>query len=73
LVVRLASFDHEKRYLAKLTLETLLKDGRINPFYIEKIYNQKVEEFDSILMEKGKEALTQLNLTMMKPEIVKAI
>jgi len=73
LVVRVASFDHEKRFLARKTLEAMLKDGRINPFYIEKTYNQMVSELDNLLMERGKEALTTLNLTMMKPEIVKTI
>jgi len=73
LVVRVSSFDHEKRFLAKRTLEALLKDGRINPHYIEKTYNQMVTDLDTILLEKGKEALNKLNLTMMKPELVKAI
>ncbi|MFZ2150910.1 MAG: Rnase Y domain-containing protein [Candidatus Absconditicoccaceae bacterium] len=73
LVVRLSSFDSEKRFVAKKTLEMLVKDGRINPFYIEKIHNQVLEELDNILTEKGKEALTMLNLTMMKPEIVRCI
>gem|GEM_PF-4863839 len=30
----------------------LVKDGRINPFYIEKIHNQVIEELDNILTEK---------------------
>lgn len=73
LVVRLSSFDSEKRFIAKRALELLVKDGRINPFYIEKIYNQVLEELDAMLTEKWKEALSMLNLTMMKPEIVKTI
>ncbi|MCF7835034.1 ribonuclease Y [Candidatus Gracilibacteria bacterium] len=73
LVVRLSSFDSEKRFIAQKTLEMLVKDGRINPFYIEKIHNQVLEELDSILTEKGKEALNMLNLPMMKPEIVRTI
>lgn len=73
LTVRLSSFDNEKRFVAAKTLETLLKDGRINPHYIEKTYNQVVNELDTILKEKGKEALNELNLPMMKPEIVKTI
>ena len=72
-VVRLSSFDHEKRFVAAKTLELLIKDGRINPVYIEKIYNQVLEDLETIFMEKGKEALTTLNLPMMKPEIVKTI
>jgi ribonuclease Y len=52
LVVRLSSFDSEKRFIAKRALEILVKDGRINPFYIEKIYNQVLEELDAMLTEK---------------------
>ena len=47
--------------------------GRINPFYIEKTFNEVSAELGNTLIEKGKEALTILNLTMMKPEIVKMI
>ena len=72
-VVRLSSFDHEKRFIAAKTLELLIKDGRINPVYIEKIYNQVVEDLQNFFMEKGKEALNTLNLPMMKPEIVSVI
>ncbi|MDR2416064.1 MAG: Rnase Y domain-containing protein [Candidatus Peribacteria bacterium] len=71
--VKLSSFDHEKRFLAAQTLELLIKDGRINPMYIEKIYNQVVEELQTTFMEKGKEALNLLNIPMMKPEVVKTI
>lgn len=73
MVVRLSSFDNEKRFIAATVLEKLVKDGRINPHHIEKIHKQVVEDLPNILIEKGKEALTQLNLPMMKPEIVKYI
>jgi len=71
MVVRISSFDNEKRFIAATVLNRLVKDGRINPHYIEKFYNQVVEDLPNILMEKWKEALTQLNLPMMKPEVVK--
>lgn len=73
LVVRLSSFDAEKRYVASLVLQRLVKDGRINPFYIEKTFNEVMAELENLFIEKWKEALTILNLTMMKPEIVKMI
>ena len=72
-VVRLSYFDHERRFIAAKTLELLIKDGRINPVYIGKIYNQVVEDLQNLFIEKGKEALTILNLPMMKPEIVTMI
>jgi ribonuclease Y len=71
--VKISSFDHEKRFLAAQTLEVLVKDGRINPMYIEKIYNQRLEELQNTFMDKGKEALNILNIPMMKPEVVKTI
>ncbi|MDR3168496.1 MAG: Rnase Y domain-containing protein [Candidatus Peribacteria bacterium] len=71
--VKISSFDNAKRFIAARTLELLIKDGRINPMYIEKVYNQVVEDLQNTFMEKGKEALSILNIPMMKPEIVKTI
>ena len=73
LSVRISSFDCEKRFVAAKTLELLIKDGRINPFYIEKVFNQVTADLQTTLMEKGKEALTVLNIPMMKPEVVRSI
>ena len=73
LTVRVSSFDSEKRYIASVMLQRLIKDGRINPFYIEKTYNEVVAELQGILAEKGKEALAMLNIPMMKPDLVKMI
>jgi ribonuclease Y len=50
--VKLSSFDHEKRFIAAQTLEKLVKDGRINPMYIEKIYNQVVADLEQTFIEK---------------------
>lgn len=73
LLVRLSSYDNEKRFLATETLKRLVKDGRINPVYIEKIYNEVVAGFDNLLIDKGKEALMMLNIPMMKPDVVKMV
>lgn len=73
LTVRVSSFDSEKRYIASIMLQKLIKDGRINPFYIEKTYNEVVADLQTLLAEKGKEALAMLNIPMMKPELVKMI
>jgi len=73
LTVRVSSFDSEKRYIASTMLQKLIKDGRINPFYIEKTYNEVVADLQNLLTEKGKEALALLNIPMMKPDLVKMI
>ncbi len=69
-VVRISCYEHEKRFIWSTTLKRLIKDGRINPYYIEKIYNDVLEEFDDIILEKWKEALHILNIPMMNPDIV---
>jgi ribonuclease Y len=73
LVVKLSSHDHEKRFIAVETLKKLIKDGRINPVYIEKIYTEVINNLEQSFIEKGKEALAMLNIPMMKPEVVKMI
>lgn len=73
LVVKLSSFDPEKRFIASETLKKLIKDWRINPIYIEKYHKEISLWLSDILLDKWKEALSILNLGMMKPEIVKMI
>ena len=73
LLVRVSSFDHEKRFLAVEALKKMIKDAKINPYYIEKMYGEMVSSLDEILSNKWKEALNMLNLPMMKPEIVRMI
>lgn len=73
MVVKLSSHDHEKRFMATETLKRLLKDGRINPVYIEKLYAEVLNSMDQVFIEKWKEALAMLNIPMMKPEVVKMI
>jgi ribonuclease Y len=73
LIVRLSCYDHEKRWIAGEVLKVLMKDGRINPVYIQKVYDEMVANFDSMLMEKGKEALAELNMPPQKPDITRMI
>lgn len=73
LVVKLSSYDAEKRFLAAETLKRLIKDGRINPVYIEKMYTELSKNMDELLMNKGKEALQIVNLPAQHPDILKMI
>ena len=72
-VVKISSFEPEKRFIAKIVLQKLIKDGRINPVYIEKYYNETVRELPEILKEIWKETLLELWIPMMKPEILEYI
>ena len=72
-VVKISSFDPEKRFIAKITLEKLIQDWRINPVYIEKHYKETANELPEILKEIWKETLLELWIPMMQPEILEYI
>ena len=72
-VIVLSSFDPLRREIAKVTLETLIKDGRIHPARIEELYDKICEDYKKIIREKGEEALFELGISKVDPEIVELI
>ena len=72
-VIVLSSFDPLRREIAKTTLEALIKDGRIHPARIEELYNKVCEDFKTIIREKGEEALFELGIAKVSPEIVELL
>ena len=72
-VIVLSSFDPLRREIAKVTLETLIKDGRIHPARIEELYDKVCEDYKNIIREKGEEALFELGISKMDPEMVSLI
>ena len=72
-VIVLSSFDPLRREIAKVTLETLIKDGRIHPARIEELYDKVCEDYKKIIREKGEEALFELGISKVDPEIVELI
>ena len=72
-VIVLSSFDPLRREIAKVTIENLIKDGRIHPARIEEIYDKVCEDFKTTIREKGEEALFSLGVTRVNPELVTLI
>ena len=72
-VIVLSSFDPLRREIAKVTLETLIKDGRIHPARIEELYDKVCEDYKKIIREKGEEALFELGISNVDPEIVELV
>ena len=66
----LSSFDPYRREIARLTLETLIKDGRIHPSRIEEVYDKTLKEMKANLIEIGNNALFELGITKMAPELI---
>ena len=72
-VIVLSSFDPLRREIARVTLEQLIKDGRIHPARIEELYDKVSEDFKTMIREKGEEALFNLGLAKMNPELITLI
>jgi len=69
----ISSFDPLRREIARLTLETLIKDGRIHPARIEELYDKMCNDVNQKIKEYGKEALYQLGLSRMDSELVEIV
>lgn len=52
--VRLSCFDPVRREIARISLERLIKDGRIQPTRIEEVVNKVRQEMDKITFEAGR-------------------
>ena len=69
----ISSFDPLRREIARLTLETLIKDGRIHPARIEELYAKTCADVKQTIKEFGKNALYELGLSKMDPELVEIV
>ena len=69
----ISSFDPYRREIAKITIETLIKDGRIHPTRIEEIYDKTCKDMNAKTTELGNDAIVELGLTKFDPELVTLI
>lgn len=69
----LSSFDPLRREMARITLETLIKDGRIHPSRIEEVYDKVSKDLKAKILEYGENALFQLGIAKMAPELIELI
>ena len=69
----ISSFDPLRREIARLTLETLIKDGRIHPGRIEEVYDKTCTDVNTQIREYGKEVIYELGLSKMDSELVEII
>ena len=71
--VVLSSFDPLRREIARVTLESLIKDGRIHPTRIEELYDKVCKDMKQKLTEYGQETTFELGLTKFDPELIETI
>jgi len=69
----ISSFDPLRREIAKITIETLIKDGRIHPARIEEVYDKVTKDMNEKITEMGNETCYELGLTKVDPKLVNLI
>jgi ribonuclease Y len=71
--VVLSGFDPVRREVARLTLERLVADGRINPARIEEEVARVRAELDETLRQVGEDAAVRAGVPGLAPEVVKLL
>ena len=71
--VVLSCFDPIRRESARLTLEKLVSDGRIQPARIEDLHEKSKAEVERAIQEGGEWAVLETGITDMHPELVRVL
>ena len=72
-MVLISSFDPVRREVARVALDSLVKDGRIHPASIEDFVKRAQEEIELHTTEAGEAAVAKLNINGLHPEIIKLL
>lgn len=67
--IMLSSFDPIRRQIARIALERLLQDGRIQPAKIEKEVELAQEEINKVIKDEGERAIYETGITPLDPRI----
>jgi ribonucrease Y len=71
--ITLSSFDPVRREIARVALETLLSDGRIQPAKIEEVVEKARAEVGTIVRKMGEKAAYEAGVTNLHPDLVKIL
>ena len=72
-LITITCFNPVRREVARLALEHLIRDGRIQPGRIEDVVKKYQNEIDQEIMKAGEEAIFKLGIGRIDREIVKLI
>ncbi len=72
-VVVISGFDPMRREVARVALERLIADGRIQPGRIEEVVEEVRGEVDQMVRRAGEEAIYELGLQGVAPELVRTV
>jgi ribonuclease Y len=68
--ITLSSFDPLRRYVAKVALEKLIADGRIQPAKIEETVEKTKTEVEDMVKQKGEEAAYEAGVVGLDPRLI---
>ncbi|MDP2594251.1 MAG: ribonuclease Y [bacterium] len=68
--ITLSSFDPLRRHIAKIALEALIADGRIQPAKIEEVVEKTKQEVTEIIRQKGEEACYEAGVVGLEAKLV---
>jgi len=71
--VVISSFDPVRREIGRLTLETLIQDGRIHPARIEEMFAKAEKVVNELVNQAGEQATYDSGVHGLHPEIVKTL
>jgi ribonuclease Y len=71
--VLLSCFDPVRRETARLTLDSLVLDGRIHPSRIEEIYERSKGEVAELCQRAAEDAMADVGITDLHPELVRTM
>jgi ribonucrease Y len=71
--ITLSSFDPVRREIARVALESLLSDGRIQPAKIEEVVEKARVEVGTIVRKMGEKAAYESGVTNLHPDLVKIL
>jgi ribonuclease Y len=68
--IMISSFDPVRRQVARLALENLILDGRIQPARIEETVKKAKQEINKIIKEKGEAAVHEIGIYNLDPRVI---
>jgi ribonuclease Y len=71
--ILISSFDPVRRQIARLALENLIADGRIQPAKIEETVEKAKGEINKIIKEKGEQAVYECGIFGLDPRIISIV
>lgn len=69
-VITISCFDPVRRQIARVALENLIIDGRIQPAKIEEIVEKARGEINKIIKEKGEQAVFECGIFGLDPRVI---